>query len=345
MVYSYHGSFHEKLLDNYRWLHLHCFCQFTNCHLLRKCDLFYFWFLLFLLRLRSWLLKSLRDSGEISSSSLIWSVMSCTGILIEFFLLVLILSVALSLAVLRCLGQFRSKYSIVISSCASVSLSAAVIAAESASVGIRSSVSALLWSSLTTLLRTASLTSHRTTIAITLTRRTAFSLWSCRAVSTTSLTLASVCIIAVRKSSLSTAEITASVITAAVITIIISSITVVLTVLISVIIVSGLFLSLWSCRIILCRSCSLRCLCRCFLNFFCRFLCCLRLYSRFSLCIIILTFRSCFTSVTCILCMIYTNDIFFLFRRLCFVCFRSRCHHLFFCSGIIHLSSPLLSPG
>ena len=59
--------------------------------------------------------------------------MSCTGILIEFFLLILILSVALSLAVLGCLGQFRSKYSIVISSCASVSLSAAVIAEKNSS--------------------------------------------------------------------------------------------------------------------------------------------------------------------------------------------------------------------
>ena len=80
--------------------------------------------------------------------------MSCTGFL-EVFLLVLVLSVTLYLAVLGCLGQFWCEYSIVISSSATGSLSATVISAEASSVAVWSSVSALLWSSLTTLLRIA----------------------------------------------------------------------------------------------------------------------------------------------------------------------------------------------
>ena len=353
MVYSYHGSFHEELLNDHGRLHLHCFCQFADGHLLWKCDLFYFWFLLFLFRLRSWFLQSLRDPGKVSSSTLIRAIMSCTGFL-EVFLLVLVLSVTLSLAVLGCLGQFWCEYSIVISSSATGSLSATVISAEASSVAVWSSVSALLWSSLTTLLRSSALTSHRTAVSVTLARRTSFALRSSLTVSVTIRTTLSAVSIAVGESSFATAEVTASAFTTAVVAVIVSSVAVILAVLSSVVIVTGLFLSLRSCRIVLCRCCALRCLCLCSLRFLCsflyRFLSCLRLLSLWLcgwsfVCIVVLTFRSVFAAVTCILCMIYTNDIFFLFRSLCFVCFWSRCYRLFFCSGIIHLGNLLLSPG
>ena len=154
MVYSYHDAFHKELLNNYRRLHLHSFCELTDCHFLRKCDFFYFWFLLFLFWLRSRFLKSFRNSGKISSSALIRSVVTCTGIFLKIFLFVLILSVTLSLAVLGCFCQFRCEYGIIISSSAAGSLSATVISAKASFTSvIRSSVSALSWSSLATLLR------------------------------------------------------------------------------------------------------------------------------------------------------------------------------------------------
>ena len=48
MVHSHHDSFQEQLLHNYGRLHLHLLSQLTNCQFLRKCDLLYFLFLLFL---------------------------------------------------------------------------------------------------------------------------------------------------------------------------------------------------------------------------------------------------------------------------------------------------------
>ena len=287
MVYSYHSSFQEQFLNDNRRLHLHSFCKLADRHLLWKCDLFYFWFLLFLFRLRSWFLKSFRNSGKISSSTLIRSVMACTGFL-KIFLLVLILSVAFSLAVFRSLCQFWCKYSVIISSSAAVSLSTTVISAEAASVIIRSSVSAL-WSSLTALLRTSTLTSHRTAISVSLTCRTAFTLRSYRTVSITIRTaLSTVTVVTVGKSSLSTAEITvSSSFAATVIAVIVSSVTVILTVLVSVIIIAGLFLSLRSCRIVLCRSC-----CLCFSRFLClRSRCCCLRFLRCSFCCRFLLYR------------------------------------------------------
>ena len=177
--------------------------------------------------------------------------MSCTGFL-EVFLLVLVLSVTLSLAVLGCLGQLWCEYSIVVFSSAAVSLAAAVISAEASSVAVWSSVSALLWSSLATLLRTAALASHRTAVSVTLTCRTTFALRSSLTVSVTVRASLSTVTIAVGESSLAATEITvSSAFAAAVVTVIISSVTVVLTVLSSVVIVTGLFLPLRSCRIVL----------------------------------------------------------------------------------------------
>ena len=211
MVYSYHDAFHKELLNNYRRLHLHCFCKLADCHFLRKSDFFYFWFLLFLFWLRSRFLKSFRNSGKISSSALIRSVVTCTGIFLKIFLFVLILSVTLSLAVFGCFCQFWCKYSVILSSSAAISLSATVVSAKASFTSvIRSSVSALSWSSLATLLRASTLTSHRTAISITLTCRTTFTLRSGRTISVTIRTTLSIISIAIRKSFFSATEITVS---------------------------------------------------------------------------------------------------------------------------------------
>ena len=202
MVYSYHDAFHKELLNNYRRLHLHCFCKLADCHFLRKCDFFYFWFLLFLFWLRSRFLKSFRNSGKISSSTLVRSVMTCTGFL-KVFLFVLILSVTLSLAVFGCFCQFWCKYSVILSSSAAISLSATVVSAKA-------SFTSVTWSSLATLLRASTLTSHRTAISITLTCRTTFTLWSGRTISVTIRTTLSIISIAIRKSFFSATEITVS---------------------------------------------------------------------------------------------------------------------------------------
>ena len=210
MVYRYHSSFQEQFFNDYRRLHLHSFCELTDCHFLRKCDFFYFWFLLFLFWLRSRFLKSFRNSGKISSSTLVRSVMTCTGFL-KVFLFVLILSVTLSLAVFGCFCQFWCKYSVILSSSAAISLSATVVSAKASFTSvIRSSVSALSWSSLATLLRASTLTSHRTAISITLTCRTTFTLWSGRTISVTIRTTLSIISIAIRKSFFSATEITVS---------------------------------------------------------------------------------------------------------------------------------------
>ena len=133
-------------------------------------------------------------------------------------------------------------------------------------------------------------------------------------------------------------------------------------VLVSVVIIATLLASLRSCLSLSCFCCrflSRFLSCRCFLyrstlrflrcsSFCCRFLsyclsrfCCLcsllRSCSRFF--IWCRTFRSVFASVTGILCVIYANNIFFLFGSLCLFCFRLRCYHLFIC----HLGNLLLS--
>ena len=264
MVYSYHDTFHKELLNNYRRLHLHCFCKLADCHFLRKSDLFYFWFLLFLFWLRSRFLKSFRNSGKISSSALIRSVVTCTGIFLKIFLFVLILSVTLSLAVLGCFCQFWCEYGIIISSSAAGSLSATVISAKASFTSVvRSSVSALSWSSLTTLLRTA-ITSHWTAIAFTLTCRTAFSL-SLRTATTVTVALRST----VRWSFVSiVSEITVSSVITAVISTILTIISV-RAVLVSVVIIATLLASLRSCLSLSCFCCrflSRFLSCRCFLH-------------------------------------------------------------------------------
>ena len=111
LVYGYHDAFHEKFLNDHRWLHLHSVRKLTDGKLLRNGDLLDLRFLLFLLRLWIRFLKRFRDSGIRSASTLIWSA-SALAAFLEIFLLVLVLSVTLTLAVLGCLGQLRSEYSI-----------------------------------------------------------------------------------------------------------------------------------------------------------------------------------------------------------------------------------------
>ena len=263
MVYSYHDAFHKELLNNYRRLHLHCFCKLADCHFLRKSDLFYFWFLLFLFWLRSRFLKSFRNSGKISSSALIRSVVTCTGIFLEIFLFVLVFSVTLSLTVLGSFCQFRCEYGIVISSSAAGSLAAAVISTKTSFTPVvLSSVSALSRSALTTRLRTA-ITSHRTAIAFTLTCRASFAL-SLRTATTVAVALRST----VRRSPVSVVtEITVSSVIPAVVSTIITIVSV-WTVLISVVIIAALLASLRSCLSLSCFWCrflSRFLSCRCFL--------------------------------------------------------------------------------
>ena len=74
MVYRYHDALHKQLLHDHGRLHLHCFRQLADRQLLRKGDFLYFRFLLFLFRLRSRFLKSLRKSGKCFSSTLVRSV-------------------------------------------------------------------------------------------------------------------------------------------------------------------------------------------------------------------------------------------------------------------------------
>ena len=71
-----------------------------------KCDLFYFWFLLFLFPAEELALKSLRNSGEISSSlpDLVCYVLA-PEFLSNFFFLILFSLSRSSLAVLGCLSQ------------------------------------------------------------------------------------------------------------------------------------------------------------------------------------------------------------------------------------------------
>ena len=111
LVYGYHDAFHEKFLNDHGWLHLHSVRKLTYGKLLRNGDLLDLRFLLFLLRLWIRFLKRFRDSGIRSASTLIWSAPALAAFL-EIFLLVLVLSVTLTLAVLGCLGQLRSEYSI-----------------------------------------------------------------------------------------------------------------------------------------------------------------------------------------------------------------------------------------
>ncbi|CCY32452.1 conserved domain protein [Ruminococcus sp. CAG:60] len=74
MVYSYHLAFHKQLLHDCRWLHLHSLSKLADGKLLRNCDLLDLRLLLFLLWLRSWLLKGFRNSGHLISSALVRSV-------------------------------------------------------------------------------------------------------------------------------------------------------------------------------------------------------------------------------------------------------------------------------
>ena len=288
MVYRYHSSFQEQFFNDYRRLHLHSFCELTDCHFLRKCNFFYFWFLLFLFWLRSRFLKSFRNSGKISSSTLVRSVMTCTGFL-KVFLFVLILSVTLSLTVLGCFCQFRCEYGIIISSSAAGSLSATVISSKASFTSVvRSSVSALSWSSLTTLLRTT-ITSHWTAIAFTLTCRTAFSL-SLRTAFSLSLRTATTVTVALRSTvRWSFFSIVSEITVSSVITAVISTILTIISVravLVSVVIIATLLASLRSCLSLSCFCCrflSRFLSCRCFLyrstlrflrcsSFCCRFL-------------------------------------------------------------------------
>ena len=128
----------RELVDLGR-LHFHSFCQFADRHLLRKCDFLDLRFLLFLFWLRSRFLQSLRDSGILIESALIWSA-SATLCLIKIFFLVFVLSVSFSLAVFGSLCQFRCKCHIVILSCI-LALSLTSLTAAEASVTSFTSVS------------------------------------------------------------------------------------------------------------------------------------------------------------------------------------------------------------
>jgi hypothetical protein len=129
MVYGNHHAFHEKFLNDHRRLDLHLLCQLTDRHFLRKCDLLDLRLLFFLLRLYCRFLKSLWKSGFYTATALVRTASAAAG-LIKFFLLVLVLSVTLSLAVLGCLGQLWRKYRFVIISAGSLAVAAiAVLAA------------------------------------------------------------------------------------------------------------------------------------------------------------------------------------------------------------------------
>ena len=356
MVYCYHGSFHKELFHNYRGLHFHSLCKLTDGHFLRKSDLLDLRLLLFLLRLRSRLLKGFRKSGHVSSSALIRSVSAALGF-IKIFLFVFVFSVALSLAVLGSLCQLRSKYCVAVVSSSSRTLTGTVSASETV-VSIRSALAAALRTSLASVVRRSSAltASCRTISALSISYRSSVVI-SCRSALAAALrtSLASV----VRRSSVSAAEITVSV----------TSVTIVvaasfpalswLTVLVS----SGSCLLLGRSVLSWILRCCFRCLCLlcrffcrslrlafyCFSRFLWRCLCISRRFCRLRascarFLILCLTFRSVFTSVAGILCVIHANNIFFLFGSLRFFCFRLRCYHLFFCSGIIHLGNLLLSP-
>ena len=312
MVYCYHGSFHKELFHNYRGLHFHSLCKLTDGHFLRKSDLLDLRLLLFLLRLRSRLLKGFRKSGHVSSSALIRSVSAALGF-IKIFLFVFVFSVALSLAVLGSLCQLRSKYCVAVVSSSSRTLTGTVSASETV-VSIRSALAAALRTSLASVVRRSSVSAAEITVSVT------------------SVTI----VVAASFPALSW------------LTVLVSSGSCLL---LGRSVLSWILRCCFRCLCLLCRFfCrSLRLAFYCFSRFLWRCLCISRRFCRLRascarFLILCLTFRSVFTSVAGILCVIHANNIFFLFGSLRFFCFRLRCYHLFFCSGIIHLGNLLLSP-
>ena len=343
LVYGYHDAFHEKFLNDHRWLHLHSVRKLTDGKLLRNGDLLDLRFLLFLLRLWIRFLKRFRDSGIRSASTLIWSA-SALAAFLEIFLLVLVLSVTLTLAVLGCLGQLRSKYGIgrtafsLSRTCSA--LAAAVLTAEtviSASSAFRTStlaalatvcsaaetvsaISAFEASALTALATVCSTAETVSASSVILTWSSVSFTLSCRT-SLTILGTVSTKTVSTVSSSLEASSVTVAVSSSfRTITLRSSALSTVCSAL-RVSLLAGFVISCTlACRTLsavlgTCRSLSLAC---------CRF-------------------SSSFTAVAGILCMEYTDDIFFLFRclRLVALCVHRCC--LFFCFWSIQLSILLLS--
>src|SRR5699024_1667902 len=104
-------------------LHFHGVSKFPDGKLLGKRNFLNLRFLLFLLRLGRRLLQSLRQSGHSPAASLVRSVTAACH-LVDIFLFIFILSVALSFTVLGSFCKFRCKYSLVIASSSALALTA-----------------------------------------------------------------------------------------------------------------------------------------------------------------------------------------------------------------------------